>query len=66
MEKHKFNEGIMYCSIGLVFLLITIPLVFPFVMMAFRVLFIMLGILMFIGGLIHIKDSFKKKSKAEN
>jgi len=61
MNNHKLHEGIMYCIFGAILILMTIPLVFHYVMFAFKVVFIIFGSLAILGGLIQLKDSLKKK-----
>lgn len=61
MNTKRYNDGILYGFIGTLCLLLTIDLVFPLVMCIMKGIFYIMGTLMIVGGLIQIKDSFKKK-----
>lgn len=61
MNTKKYNDGIMYIFIGLIFLLITIDLIFPIVMFIMKFVFCGVGGVLIISGIIEIKDSYKKK-----
>ena len=59
--NRKINEGMMYALLGVVFLVITLDLIFPIIMVMMRVLFIIIGGLSIIGGIKQIINAFKKK-----
>lgn len=61
MDSKKYNDGLVFLVLGIIFLLITINVIFAFIMFMMKAVFIILGILCVTGGLVNIRDSFKKK-----
>lgn len=65
MNKTRYNDGIFYGFLGIVFILLTLEAIFPIVMAIMKGIFYILGILLIMGGLVEIKDSFNKKKSDE-
>ena len=63
--KSRLNEGMAYIMFGLFFLLITIDLLFPFIMFIMKGIFYIIGGLSIIGGTINMIDSLKNKNNNE-
>ena len=61
MNKKRYNDAIFYILIGIMFLLLTLDIAFPIIIAIIKGVFYIIGILLIVGGLVEIKDSFKKK-----
>lgn len=60
---NKYKDGIVYIFLGIIFFLITLDVIFPFVMLIMKLIFYCLSGLLVIGGFMQINDSRKKKQK---
>ena len=61
MNTRRYNNGIMYVFLGLIFFFVTLDVIFPYVMILMKILFYAIGSIVVIGGFLEIKDSLKKK-----
>ena len=61
MNTRRYNNGIMYIFLGLVFFLVTLDIIFPYVMFLMKLVFYSIGTIVIIGGILEVKDSYKKK-----
>lgn len=66
MNNKILHEGIMYVVIGMMFFLVTLDIIFPFIMFMMKVIFYIVSGLALIGGINTIIKSFKKNKNAEN